>query len=124
MGESESPEGGGSVFSYNSRRGGGPFFLNNSRKGFSQERGGVARVCAGNGQGGGEFFVQRRNPHQGLALAQNSVSSLFRMGKTFQELFSEKVLILLRDRPCLEVIIVCGNFQALLLLQDKRLESV
>ena len=31
---------------------------------------------------------------------------------------------LLRDRPCLELIIVSSNFQALLFLQDKLLESV
>ena len=33
-------------------------------------------------------------------------------GKCFQELISEKLLILLRDRPCLELIIVSNNFQA------------
>ena len=42
----------------------------------------------------------------------------------FQELVSEKLLSLLRDRPHLELIIVSSNFQALLLLQDKLLESV
>ena len=42
----------------------------------------------------------------------------------FQELISEKSLIFLRDGPCLELIIVSSNFQALLLLQDKLLESV
>ena len=40
--------------------------------------------------------------------------------KCFQELISEKLLILLRDRPCL----VSSNFEALLFLQDKLLESV
>ena len=44
--------------------------------------------------------------------------------KCFRELISEKVLILLRDGPCLELIIVSSNFQALLLLQDELLESV
>ena len=44
--------------------------------------------------------------------------------KCFQELISEKLLILLRDRPCLELIIVSINFKALLFLQDKLLESV
>ena len=44
--------------------------------------------------------------------------------KCFQELISEKLLILLRDRPCLELIIVSSKFQALLFLQDKLLESV
>ena len=44
--------------------------------------------------------------------------------KCFQELISEKLLIFLRDGPCLELIIVSSNFQALLLLQDKLLESV
>ena len=44
--------------------------------------------------------------------------------KCFQELISEKLLILLRDGPGLELIIVFSNFQALLLLQDKLLESV
>ena len=34
------------------------------------------------------------------------------------------LVIFLRERPCLEVIIVSGNFQALLFLQDKLLESV
>ena len=34
------------------------------------------------------------------------------------------MLILLQDRPCLEFIIVSSNFQALLFLQDKLLESV
>ena len=42
----------------------------------------------------------------------------------FQELISEKLQIFLRDGPCLELIIVSSNFQALLLLQDKLLESV
>ena len=41
-----------------------------------------------------------------------------------QELISEKLLILLRDRPCLELVIVSSNFQASLFLQDKLLESV
>ena len=44
--------------------------------------------------------------------------------KCFQELISEKLLILLRDWPSLELIIVSSNFQALLLLQEKLLESV
>ena len=44
--------------------------------------------------------------------------------KCFQELISEKLLIFLRDGPCLELIIVSSNFQALPLLQDKLLESV
>ena len=42
----------------------------------------------------------------------------------FQELTSEEMLVLLRDRPCLELIILSSNFQALLLLQDKLPESV
>ena len=42
----------------------------------------------------------------------------------FQELISEKLLILLRERPRLELIIVSSNFQALLFWQDKLLESV
>ena len=37
--------------------------------------------------------------------------------KCFQELISEKLLILLRDRPCLELIIVSSNLQALLFLR-------
>ena len=37
--------------------------------------------------------------------------------KCCQELISEKLLILLRDRPCLESIIVSSNFQAFLFLQ-------
>ena len=37
---------------------------------------------------------------------------------------SEKLQILLRDGPCLELMIVSSHFQALLLLQDKLLESV
>ena len=44
--------------------------------------------------------------------------------KCFQELISEKLLILLRDRPCLESIIVSSNFQAFLFLPEKLLESV
>ena len=32
--------------------------------------------------------------------------------KCFQEFISEKLLILLRDGPCLELIIVSSNFQA------------
>ena len=44
--------------------------------------------------------------------------------KCFQELISEKLLILLRDGPCLELIIVSSNFQAFLLWQEKLLESV
>ena len=42
----------------------------------------------------------------------------------FQELISENLLLLLRGRPCLELIIVSSNIQALLFLQDKLLESV
>ena len=44
--------------------------------------------------------------------------------KCFQELISEELLIVLRDRPCLELIIVSRNFRALLFLQDKLLEPV
>ena len=44
--------------------------------------------------------------------------------KCFQELISEKLLILLRDRACLDIIIVSSNFQASVFLQDKLLESV
>ena len=36
----------------------------------------------------------------------------------------KKLRILLRERPCLELNIVSSNFQALLFLQDKLLESV
>ena len=42
----------------------------------------------------------------------------------FQELCSEKMLILLRERPCPEVFIVSSNFQASFFLQDKLLKSV
>ena len=38
--------------------------------------------------------------------------------------FSEILRILLRDRPCLELIIVSSNYKGLLLLYDKLLESV
>ena len=44
--------------------------------------------------------------------------------KCFQELISEKILLLLRERPCLEIIIVSNNLQASFFLQDKLLESV
>ena len=44
--------------------------------------------------------------------------------KRFQELTSEKSLILKWDRPCLELVIVSSTFQALLFLQDKLLGSV
>ena len=44
--------------------------------------------------------------------------------KWFHELISENLLNLLRDRPWLELIIVASNFQALLFLQDKLLESI
>ena len=44
--------------------------------------------------------------------------------KCLQELISEKLLILLRDRPCLELSRVSSHFQAFLFLQDKLLESV
>ena len=37
--------------------------------------------------------------------------------KCFQELISGKLLILLRDRPCLELIVISSNFQAFLFLQ-------
>ena len=37
--------------------------------------------------------------------------------KCFRELISEKLLILLRDRPCLELIIISSHFQAFLFLQ-------
>ena len=39
-------------------------------------------------------------------------------------LISEKLQFLLRDRPCLELIIFCSNFQALLFAQDRLLKSV
>ena len=39
--------------------------------------------------------------------------------KSFQEFVSEELLILLRDRSCLELILVFSNFQAWLFLQDK-----
>ena len=44
----------------------------------------------------------------------------------FQEFISEELLILLRDRPSgwLELFIASSNFQALLFLQDKLLESL
>ena len=42
----------------------------------------------------------------------------------FQELISEKLLILLRDRPCLELLFVSSCYQALLFWQDKLLESI
>ena len=47
-------------------------------------------------------------------------------GKCFQELVSEQLLILLQDRPCLELIIVSSTstVQALLFWQDKLLRSV
>ena len=41
----------------------------------------------------------------------------------FRELVSEKLLILLRDTPCLELIIMSSNFQGLLFLHDELLES-
>ena len=44
--------------------------------------------------------------------------------KCFHKLISEKPLILLWDRPGLELIIVSSNFNALVFLQDKLLESV
>ena len=44
--------------------------------------------------------------------------------KCFQELISENLQILLRDRPCPEIIIVSSNFQASFFSQDKLLESV
>ena len=44
--------------------------------------------------------------------------------KCFLQLISEKLLILLRDRSCLELLVVSSNFQALLPLPDKLLESV
>ena len=45
-------------------------------------------------------------------------------GECFQELISGKSLILLRDRPCLEIIIASSNFQASFFLLDELLESV
>ena len=35
-----------------------------------------------------------------------------------------KLLILLRDRPCMKFIIISSNFQALLFWKDKLLDSV
>ena len=43
---------------------------------------------------------------------------------SFQELIFKNLLNLLWDWPCLEIIIVCSNFQDLLFLQDRSLESV
>ena len=45
-------------------------------------------------------------------------------GKCSPELISEKLLILLRERPRLELIIVSSNFKALFFFRDKLLESV
>ena len=39
--------------------------------------------------------------------------------KCFQELVSEKILMLLRERPSLESTIVSSKFQALLFLHDE-----
>ena len=44
--------------------------------------------------------------------------------KCFQEFISEKLLLFLRDRRCLELCFVSSNFQALFFLQDQLLESV
>ena len=44
--------------------------------------------------------------------------------KCLQEFVSERLLILLRDGPCLELFIVSSNFQSLIFFQDKVLESV
>ena len=42
----------------------------------------------------------------------------------FHDLISENLLMLLRDRPFLELIFVSSNLPAILFLQDKLLESV
>ena len=42
----------------------------------------------------------------------------------FQELITETVLVLLWERPCLELIIVSSNLQGLLFLRDEIVESV
>ena len=44
-------------------------------------------------------------------------------GLKFQELKSEKLLILLQDRPCQELILVSSDFQVLFSVQDKLLAS-
>ena len=44
--------------------------------------------------------------------------------KMFSELTSERLLILLRDRRCLELITVSSHYQAVLFLQDRSLEPV
>ena len=51
--------------------------------------------------------------------------SIADLEKCLQVFISEKVLMPLRDRPSLELMIVSSNnFQVLLLLQNKLLESV
>ena len=45
-------------------------------------------------------------------------------GNCFQDLIAEKLLMLLQDRPCLDLSIVSSNFEVLLFLQDKLVESV
>ena len=42
----------------------------------------------------------------------------------FQELTSEDLLVLLRDRPYLKLIVVSAHFQVLLFLQSNLLELV
>ena len=44
--------------------------------------------------------------------------------KSFQELISANLLILLWDKSCLELIIISSHFLVMLFLQDKLLESV
>ena len=54
-----------------------------------------------------------------IMLALSGPKIIADLEKCFRELISENLLMLLQDGPCLELIIVSSNFQALLLLQDK-----
>ena len=60
-----------------------------------------------------------------MTLTRKGPKIIADLERSFQELISEKLLaIILQDWPCLELIIVSSNFQALLFWRDRLLESV
>ena len=70
-----------------------------------------------------EGFIRHRPPDPTLEYTVGT-KIIADPDKCFQELISKKLLILLWNGPCLELIVVFSNFQAFLLLHDKLLESV
>ena len=90
-------------------RGGGRFSIEKFQQG-----GGAGRVSAGNFGGELNIFFRGRNAHQVIVDPE----------KCFQETISETLRTLLRDRPCLELLVFSSSFLVSLFPEDKLLELV